>query len=52
MKAIEVGGVEDHVHMLISQPSTMAIAKAMRLIKGGSSKWIHETFPDQHGFAW
>ena len=30
----------------------MAIAKAMRLIKGGSSKWIHETFPDQHGFAW
>ena len=30
----------------------MAIAKAMQLIKGGSSKWIHETFPDQRGFAW
>jgi REP element-mobilizing transposase RayT len=52
MKAIEVGGVEDHVHILLSLPSTMAVAKALQLIKGGSSKWIHETFPDQREFAW
>jgi REP element-mobilizing transposase RayT len=52
MKAIEIGGVEDHVHLLLSLPATMPIAKAMQLIKGGSSKWIHETFPDQRGFAW
>jgi REP element-mobilizing transposase RayT len=52
MKAIEIGGVADHVHILISLPSTMAVAKAMQLIKGGSSKWIHETFPDQREFAW
>jgi REP element-mobilizing transposase RayT len=52
MKAIEIGGVEDHVHLLLSLPSTMAVAKAMQLIKGGSSKWIHETFPEQRGFAW
>jgi putative transposase len=30
----------------------MAVSKAMQLIKGGSSKWIHETFPDQSQFAW
>ena len=24
----------------------------MQLIKGGSSKWIHETFPDQRAFEW
>jgi putative transposase len=30
----------------------MAIAKGMPLIKGGSSKWIHETFLEQRGFAW
>lgn len=30
----------------------MPIAKAMQLIKGGSSKWVHETFPDQRAFAW
>jgi REP element-mobilizing transposase RayT len=52
IKAIEVGGVEDHVHILLSLPSTMAISKALQLIKGGSSKWIHETFPEQRGFAW
>jgi len=52
MKAIEVGGVADQVHMLVSLPPTMAISKAMQLVKGGSSKWIHETFPEQNGFAW
>jgi len=52
MKAIEIGGVADHVHILLSLPSTMAISKALQLIKGGSSKWIHETFPDQRQFAW
>lgn len=52
MKAIEIGGVEDHVHILLSLPSTMPIAKALQLIKGGSSKWVHETFPDQRLFQW
>jgi len=52
MKAIEIGGVEDHVHLLLSVPSTLSIAKALQLIKGGSSKWIHETFPEQRLFAW
>jgi putative transposase len=52
MKAIEIGGVEDHIHILLSLPSTMAISKALQLIKGGSSKWIHENFPEQHEFAW
>jgi putative transposase len=52
MKTIEIGGVEDHVHILLSLPSTMAISKALQLIKGGSSKWIHENFPEHHQFAW
>jgi putative transposase len=49
---IEIGGVEDHVHLFLGIPSTMAVAKAVQLIKGGSSKWIHDTFPDRHGFEW
>ena len=52
MKAIEIGGVEDHVHILLSLPSTMAVSKAIQLIKGGSSKWVHETFPERRLFAW
>ena len=51
MKAIEIGGVSDHVHMLLSLPSTLAIAKALQLIKGGSSKWVHETFPEHRLFG-
>ena len=52
MKAVEIGGVADHIHILLSLPPTLAISKAMQLIKGGSSKWIHETFPEQRTFAW
>jgi putative transposase len=52
MKALAVGGVEDHVHLLLSLPSTLAVAKAMQLIKGGSSKWIHDEFPALLEFAW
>ena len=51
-KALEIGGIEDHVHLLLALPSTIPIAKALQLIKGGSSKWMHETFPEQRLFAW
>ncbi len=52
MTAIEIGGVHDHVHILLTLPSTMPVAKALQLLKGGSSKWVHETFPDQGLFGW
>jgi putative transposase len=52
MKAFAVGGAADHVHVLLSLPATMPVAKAMQLLKGNSSKWIHETFRELHGFAW
>jgi REP element-mobilizing transposase RayT len=52
MKALIVGGVEDHAHLLLSLPSTLAIAKAVQQIKGESSKWVHDTFPDHWRFAW
>ena len=52
MKAIEIGGMPDHVHILLSLPSTISIAKALQLIKGGSSKWVHDTFPEHRLFGW
>jgi REP element-mobilizing transposase RayT len=52
MKALAVGGIEDHIHMLLSLPSTLDVAKALQLIKGGSSKWIHDTFSQHGDFAW
>ncbi|MBV8377159.1 MAG: transposase [Verrucomicrobia bacterium] len=37
-----IGGVADHVHLLLSMPTTMAMAKAIPLIKRGSSAWNHQ----------
>jgi putative transposase len=51
MKALAVGGIADHVHLLLSLPSTLAIAKAVQIIKANSSKWINE-HPGQRSFAW
>jgi len=52
MKPIAIGGVADHVHMLVSLPPTLSVAKALQLLKGNSSKWIHETFPKMPSFEW
>jgi putative transposase len=52
MKALAVGGTDNHVHLLVSLPATLTIAKGIQLIKGGSSKWVHETFATQQDFAW
>ena len=49
MKALAVGGTEDHVHMLLSLPSSVPIAKAMREIKSASSLWMNGNECD---FAW
>ena len=42
-KALAVGGTQDHVHILLSLPSSVPIAKAMREIKSASSLWMHQT---------
>lgn len=52
MKALSIGGVDDHVHVLLSIPSTLSIAKSVQLLKGNSSKWIHETFARHRLFEW
>jgi putative transposase len=55
-KALAVGGMQDHSHALLSLPTTMSIANAVQLIKGGSSKWINDhlakrTFDWQDGYG-
>jgi REP element-mobilizing transposase RayT len=54
MKALAIGGMADHVHLLLSLPTTLSVSKAMRLFKGNSSKWLREIFPElrQQDFAW
>jgi putative transposase len=52
LKAIVIGGVDDHVHLLLSLPGNVPVSKAVQLIKGGSSKWVHDTFSTRKDFAW
>ena len=37
-----IGGIEDHVHLLIVLPTTMSIADFVKHLKRASTKWIRE----------
>ena len=52
MRALAIGGMFDHLHALFSLPATMSFAKAVQLIKGGSSKWIHDSRAKYRKFEW
>jgi REP element-mobilizing transposase RayT len=47
---LAVGGTADHVHLLISIAREISLAELMRVIKSGSSKWMHEK--GLRDFAW
>jgi len=50
--ALAIGGMADHVHILLSLPTTLTISKAIQLLKGNSSKWLHEEFKELRLFNW
>lgn len=50
-QVIEIGGVEDHVHILTSCSPRLALADFIRDIKANASRWINEQ-PGVSKFAW
>ena len=52
MTALQVGGIEDHIHALVMAPAALSPSQIAQYLKGDSSKWIHEEFPELRGFAW
>jgi putative transposase len=53
---VMIGGVEDHVHLLLGLRATHCLAVVMREIKASSSKWVHReikkrTFSWQEGYG-
>ena len=52
MKALAVGGMPDHIHILLSLSATISISKTIQIIKGNSSKWINENFDTSDHFSW
>ena len=52
MRALQVGGIEDHLHGLIKAPPIFAPSQIAQVLKGESSKWIHQEFPKLRLFNW
>jgi REP element-mobilizing transposase RayT len=48
----EIGGMEDHVHLLLSLPRTLALSKLVEEVKKSSSKWIKTRGIDYRDFSW
>ncbi|MGA2905068.1 MAG: IS200/IS605 family transposase [Candidatus Korobacteraceae bacterium] len=42
MHAVAIGGIEDHVHVLINLGATLGMAKAVQVLKANSSRWMNE----------
>ncbi len=49
---LEIGGVPDHVHLLVKLKSDMAVAEMVRLMKSNSSKWLSELDGARAHFEW
>jgi putative transposase len=49
---LAAGGMPDHIHILASLGREWSLAELLRDVKAGSSKWIHDEFPECRDFAW
>ena len=47
---LKIGGVEDHVHVLVSLSSKHRLDYFLRDLKGDSSVWVHKEITEM--FAW
>ena len=47
-----VGGVDDHVHLAVTLPPTIALSKFLQLLKGSSSQWANDSELRWNGFGW
>ena len=50
--AIQIGGTENHVHILCRMARTITISKLVEKVKTGSSKWMIFSIVYSTGIAW
>jgi REP element-mobilizing transposase RayT len=50
--ALEIGGMPDHVHLLILTPPKLALSDLMREVKAGSSRWMSTQTETMGRFSW
>ncbi|MCC5851018.1 MAG: IS200/IS605 family transposase [Verrucomicrobia bacterium] len=49
---VEIGGVEDHIHILAYYHQSVAPADMVKHIKSSSSRWVNESGKCPHRFRW
>ncbi|HVR95444.1 MAG TPA: IS200/IS605 family transposase [Thermoanaerobaculia bacterium] len=49
---LEIGGISDHVHLLVKLKTDIALSEAVKKIKGKSSKWLNERPGATERFEW
>ena len=49
---VALGGVEDHLHLLIRLPTSKAIADVVKYIKGASAYWLNTINAVEGIFQW
>jgi putative transposase len=47
-----IGGMSDHVHLLVRWRTEPSIATLVRDLKHRSSQWVHESIADGAAFGW
>jgi REP element-mobilizing transposase RayT len=50
--ALAVGGMPDHVHLLVKVKPKFALSDLVRDVKAVSAKWVNETKEGLHKFGW
>ena len=49
---IEIGGIEDHVHLLVNLSPAKSVSDSIRDIKSNASKWLNELPEIRARFGW
>ncbi len=49
---LAIGGIEDHVHLVLKIRATHCLSDLVRKIKANSSKWVNENNLSSRKFAW
>ena len=47
-----IGGIEDHIHLLVKIPTTVSIAQLVKQVKGASSHLATHRLNPADGFKW
>ena len=49
---LEIGGIEDHIHLLLHLSATQTVSNAIRDIKANGSRWVNELLEIKRRFEW